>query len=201
MRGRFMDLTGQRFGKLAVVNLVGKENNRYIWHCKCDCGVEKDIAARYLQEGKSHSCGCIRIIGKPTHGDSTSRLHRIWKGMKDRCNNTNHKDYHLYGARGIKVCQAWNDDYSSFMQWAYANGYNDCLSIDRINNDGDYEPDNCCWADNVTQGNNRRTNRLIEIGGETHTMKEWANITGISYDIIKYRVKTGKTGLDLIKQG
>lgn len=201
MRGRFTDLTGQRFGKLTVIGLAGRENKRLIWRCKCDCGNEKNIAARYLQEGKSHSCGCIVTVGKPTHGDSTSRLHRIWKGMKDRCNNPKVKDYALYGARGIRVCEEWSNDYSKFMKWAKENGYKDNLSIDRINNDGNYEPGNCCWADNVQQGNNRRTSIFVEIDGEAHTLKEWSRISGINYHTIKYRYKIGKTGQEIIKQG
>ncbi len=144
-----------------------------------------------MKRGHTTSCGCARIENHPIkHGGKKTRLYRIWKDMRQRCNNPNNKHYHLYGGRGIKIDAVW-ETYPPFRDWALSNGYSDSLSIDRIDNDKGYSPDNCRWATQQEQMNNVSYNRHITFGGETHTVAEWERITGISRDVISYRMKRG----------
>lgn len=200
MRGRpVKNLAGLRFGMLTVIHEAGKKNGLITWYCRCDCGNDRTVAGRYLRERKTTSCGCSEKTNK--HGGSNSRLYRIWRGMKRRCNNPKCKDYSLYGAKGVTVCKEWNGSFAEFRTWAVENGYTDELSIDRIDCAGNYEPNNCRWVNNVVQGNNRSTNVYVEINGERHTLAEWSRITGIKRYTIRDRYRAGKTGKDLIKQG
>jgi len=128
-----------------------------------------------------------------------TKLYRVWSTMKERCYNPNHIKYKNYGARGIKVCEKWKADFKAFQKWAYENGYEEGLSIDRIDNNKGYEPNNCRWATMTQQANNRRSNRLIEIDGETHTMTEWSKISGIKVETIWARlVKYGYSNRDAV---
>ncbi len=127
-----------------------------------------------------------------THGFSDKeRLYTIWLRMRQRCNSPSDKGYPYYGGRGISVCEEWNTDYSSFRKWALAEGYTDSLTLDRIDNNCGYSPENCRWVDKKTQANNRRTNRIIEWNGEQHTLSEWAGITGIGWSTIRVRLEKG----------
>lgn len=160
---RKLDLTGMRFGRLTVLQYVQsrKSNNRNVPFVltKCDCGNEQEQSAWTLTSGKATSCGCIRkeVTGKRAtkHGESKSRLHRIWCNMHSRCSNNNTENYQYYGGRGITVCIEWND-YITFAKWARENGYSDELTIDRINNNAGYSPDNCQWVTWQKQAQNRR---------------------------------------------
>lgn len=122
------------------------------------------------------------------HGRSGERLHKIWKSMKNRCYNERDMSYKNYGARGIAVCEEWKNDFCSFKEWALANGYDDKLSIDRINVNGNYEPDNCRWATRKTQANNTTRNHYLTIGGITKTMREWAEHYKIPYSTFRARI-------------
>ena len=185
------DLTGMKFGRWLVLKpaepkIYNGRTHRY-WLCRCECGTERTVKELSLKSGKSQSCGCMhsdimKEVGKrhATHGMTDTRLYRIYKHMLCRCNNTNDNRYELYGARGIKVCDEWNT-FEKFAEWALQNGYRDDLTIDRINNDGNYEPSNCRWVDIVVQANNKSSNRVYEYNGESHNIKQWADIVGMNY--------------------
>lgn len=151
-----IDLTGKRFGRLTVIEYLGKGR----WLCACECGNRKAVSGPHLRSGATKSCGCLhsdqlkRSLTK--HGGSKTRLYRIWLGMRKRCSNENCRAYERYGARGIKVCEEWSESFEAFRAWSLANGYADDLSIDRIDNDCGYSPDNCRWATAMTQTHNRR---------------------------------------------
>ena len=196
--GKFIDLTGQKFGRLTVIKRVDNSKmGRVQWLCQCCCGNETKVSSLSLRTQNTQSCGCLynetRKTIRKSHGYKHSRLYKIWGNMKQRCYNDNVKCYKYYGARGIQVCDEWRNNFKSFYDWAMNNGYRDDLTIDRINVDGDYEPNNCRWATNEEQSNNRRNNHTLTINNETHTTKAWSNILGIPYSTIKSRIKQGWT--------
>lgn len=193
--GKFVDLTGQRFGRLTVIKKT--EKNKYggnMFLCKCECGNTKKVTAGHLNDGSVRSCGCL-IKNTPLHskhGKSYTRIYYIFIAMKARCYNYNNEHYKDYGARGIKVCDKWLDKENGFMNfynWAINNGYQEDLTIDRIDVNGNYEPDNCRWATKKEQANNRRNNHYITYNDETHTLKEWSKILKINYATLKTRIR------------
>lgn len=198
LRGKgYKDLVGKRFGMLEVMEKVGTDNNSHVMYlCKCDCGNIKTMLSNHIQISKS--CGCMHGANFKTHGMGKTRLFYIWSNMKQRCQNPNIKNYERYGARGIKVCDEWQE-FVPFMEWALANGYSEDLSIDRIDSNGNYKPSNCRWATIEVQANNKRSNSFIEYNGEKRTIAEWSKITGISSSTILMRQRRG-WGVDKIFQ-
>lgn len=184
----FIDLTGQRFGKLTVLRKAENLKERVAWLCRCDCGNEKVIIAKLLRNGRKKNCGCVKPKRKLKHGDCNSRLYEIWKGINKRCNYKQYKQYNDYGGRGIRVCDEWKE-YTAFREWALLNGYRDDLTIERIDNNSGYNPDNCRWIAKAEQSRNRR-NVIIYNG---LCVAEWARIKGISKNIIYQRIKKGLT--------
>lgn len=164
----FIDLTGQRFGRLTVISRTANEGKAVAWSCKCECGNETITTGTRLRAGRVKSCGCyskeVTSIRSTIHHQSHKRLYNVWSNMKGRCYNINNPHYKEYGGRGIKVCEEWRHDYQAFHDWAYANGYDDKApkyecTIDRINNDGDYSPSNCRFVGMTEQRHNRRDSR------------------------------------------
>lgn len=179
----FRDLTGQRFGELTVLRRVENSPSRGTrWLCKCDCGREAIVFAGNLTRGNTTSCGCSRLTKTSQklriHGETKTRLYQIWYNMVTRCYNTNDPHFQHYGARGIAVCEAWHK-YENFRDWALSNGYQNTLTIERSDVDGNYHPDNCTWASRKQQANNKRTSRFIEFDGERRTVAEWAERLGM----------------------
>lgn len=160
----YKDISGQVFGRLTAIERVGK--NRFghsLWKCACSCGNETTTLLQSLTRGITRSCGCLdheaHLLrpNRRVHGDWGTRLYRIWKAMKTRCNNPNNPSYiKWYGAKGVKVCDEWNKSFIPFKEWALSHGYREDLSIDRINPYGDYEPSNCRWATASEQARNKR---------------------------------------------
>ncbi len=161
-RGRkAADLTGQKFGRLLVIerSATNSKQNKPRWICKCDCGNEAEVNASDLKTGNTKSCGCFDVESVKarftTHGQRKTKLYFIWCNMKDRCQREKNKRYADWGGRGIKVCPEWQN-YEAFHEWAIQNGYEEGLSIDRINNDGNYQPSNCRWITRSEQNANKR---------------------------------------------
>lgn len=175
---------GDRFGKLIILKEIepiryecGSSDRQFL--CKCDCGNETIARRSALTRNRLSSCGCAIGKGHTTHNLVYSRIYSVWKGMKARCQNKNHTEYHNYGGRGIIVCDDWQD-FIKFNEWANNTGYNDDLEIDRINVDGNYCPENCRWITHHEQCFNKRNSRFITIDGITKHTKEWSEETGVS---------------------
>lgn len=205
MKSKCQDLTGQQFGKWAVLeraDSVKRSDGRVMryWLCECSCDkhTTRAVLERSLIKGVSKSCGCGRGDTNrerkinTTHGMSSSRLYAIYKHMLNRCYNQNDINYVNYGGRGITVCDEWAT-FESFYEWANNSGYKDDLSIDRIDVNRGYSPDNCRWSDPITQSNNKTNNRRYSYDGETHTIAEWARIYGMSYKLLWRRLYNGWT--------
>lgn len=189
--GKFIDLTGQRFGRWVV---VCKSKKRGYFDCICDCGTTRSVNAYTLSHGKTQSCGCYMkeqtSKATKTHGDSNTRLYRTWRSMLARCEIKSQTVYKHYGGRGIKVCAEWHD-YQTFKNWATKSGYTDKLTLDRIDFNGNYEPSNCRWITMKKQANNTRANRNIVCDGISHTLAEWSEITKVNAETIGYRLNHG----------
>ena len=203
------DLTGQKFGRLTAIGIDERaDTKRTYWVCACDCGNFKTVRSDILLSGCTRSCGCMKReqdvvnLDRTSHMMSGTRLYGIWAGIKKRCLNINDIRYQDYGGRGIKVCDEWKNSFETFMKWALNSGYQEDLTIDRIDNDGDYEPNNCRWATMKDQSNNRRSNIKITIGNATKTMTEWCKIFDLDYKMVLARYnRNGFCTLDeLFKQ-
>lgn len=185
------DLTHRRFGRLVVIRRDGHLGKKVAWLCKCDCGNYKRITTDRLTMGQTKSCGCLqseiarnRLI---THGQSQTKLYKIWQAMKRRCDSPKCDHYPLYGGRGIHYMPEWKN-FKSFYHWAISNGYKDGLSIDRIDVNGNYCPENCRWIPIKQQAYNKTTSKFITFNGKTLTISEWCKILNLPYELIYQRV-------------
>lgn len=206
----FEDLTGKRFNRLTVIKFIPADERKargYNWLCRCDCGKEVKANASKLKNGLQQSCGCLKEEMKYNIGNvnrkykySNKRLYGVYKAMLSRCYDPKGREYHNYGGRGIEVCPEWLGEYGydRFAEWALSTGYDinanhgEC-TIDRTNVNKGYAPDNCTWITNAEQQNNRRDNHLLTYKGETHNVKQWSELLGISYSKIRYHICKGKT--------
>lgn len=182
------DIMGKRFGRLLVIMPINETG----WLCKCDCGREIKCSYSRLISGRRRSCGCLfsekKYVGNIKHGGTGTRLYKIWQGMKERCYNPNNNRYYRYGARGIKVCDEWKNNYVAFEEWAVANGYQETLTIERKDNNKDYCPENCTWITKIEQASNKSNNRNITYNGQTKTLTQWSKDTGLTCDTLRRRL-------------
>lgn len=190
------NLVGEKFGKLTVIKrsddyISPKGKHSPMWLCQCECGNIKAITQSSLESGGTKSCGCSRYESKTKHGLSGSRLYNIWSNMKQRCNSENQSNYNRYGGRGITYCKQW-EDFSGFSKWAFENGYEDTLTIERKDVNGNYCPENCCWIPQPDQAKNRRPSlRLVDKNGNERLMVDIAEELGISADVVRARYESG----------
>lgn len=184
------DLTGQKFGILTVIGYSHKSKHGHsYWRTICDCSNEKIVQGYYLKRMDTPSCGCLNAIGSNhRHGMYKTRIYKTWLSMKDRCCNKNNKNYKYYGGRGINVCSRWH---------SFTNFYDDMgdrpenMSIERMDNDGNYETGNCKWATAAEQGANKRNNRILQFNGITLNTSQWARKIGMTPGVIYERLKRG----------
>jgi len=186
--GKKSDLVGKRFGRLNVKELHARIKGSVLWLCVCDCGKEKVVSGGHLLSGDTKSCGCLLKDFKVTHGMSDSATYTTWEHMKGRCNNPNDDRYKDYGGRGIKVCKRWNR-FEGFLEDMGKRPKG--MTIDRVDNDGDYEKKNCIWTTPSEQSRNTRANRMIKYRGEVRCLMSWAENLGINYDTLRKRIDRG----------
>jgi hypothetical protein len=194
------DLTGLKYNYLTVISLKERKNSKGYWNCICDCGKECLVEGQHIWTGHTKSCGCysIKLLKEraTTHNLTSHHLHSIWTNMKNRCRNPKMLMYYRYGGRGIKVCKEWDKSFESFYSWCIENGYEKGLQIDRIDNDGNYEPENCRW---VTRSENIRNSTTVkitekeaeEIRNSKLSVKELEKLYNLKKSAIYY-IKSGK---------
>lgn len=187
MNKKFIDMTGQKFGRLTVLRPYEcqiKYKDTY-WLCECECGTWKVISRGQLMAGETNSCGCLRKEKLQNDRHRNKKLYQAWQDMKQRCYNPKNEYYHRYGGRGITVCNEWLADYKPFYEWAMSHGYKEGLSIDRINNDAGYSPENCRWASPSEQTDNRAVTRKIIIDCTVYTRRDLAELLGVNFERIR----------------
>ena len=190
MRKR-VDMTGQKFGRLTVISRAENcKKGQTMWNCVCDCGEKTTTDRQELRRGRTTSCGCLgkerRREANLTHGKCGISTYRVWAAMKNRCTNPNNHSYRDYGGRGITVCERW-DKFENFL--ADMGERTKDLSLDRIDNDGNYTPENCRWATASQQQRNTRSNRMIKYGGREQCIADWAIELGVNYGTLHYRLQ------------
>ena len=199
-----ISLTGNKYGRLTAKErvedyILPSGRKCIMYKCVCECGNEVIVRATHLKDGNTKSCGCLssevhrdlcKVLGEETytHRMINTRIYRIWGNLVNRCVNINNPAYKNYGGRGISVCDEWKYSFEKFYDWAISSGYNDTLTIDRINNDDGYYPENCRWVSRIQQGNNKRNNRIIEYNGLKLTLAECARQYNIPYKTLHRRI-------------
>lgn len=198
----FRNITGQKFGRLTAVQYDCKANGFHLWKCHCDCGAERTVRESNLMNGNSRSCGCLQkeiaASENTVHSMVESPEYNSWRGAKERCTNQNHIEYHIYGGRGVTMCERWLNSFAAFLE-DMGRKPSPKHSIDRFpNNSGNYEPGNCRWATSKEQAENRRITLRVELHGTSITIKEFSERTGIPYSTVRWRSLHGK---ELIPDG
>lgn len=202
-----IDLVGKKFGRLTVLKYVkNDECNQAMWECLCICGNISVVRGYSLRSGRAKSCGCLRNEASKkratVHGlyynkdGGQRRLYKIYHGMKKRCLNKKSKEYKDYGGRNISICDEWINNFENFYNWAIENGYHKKFSIERINNNGNYEPNNCTWIPRPNQNKNKRDTIRIEFDGKNLTLNEWSKKIGISHSALYLRIKKYKWSIE-----
>ncbi|UXO94085.1 hypothetical protein Pan5_43 [Pseudanabaena phage Pan5] len=196
----YKDILGQKYGRLLVVSFISIEKRHAIWLCKCECGNYTNSRGSALIGGHKLSCGCITKERLTKHNLYSSPLYKVWSGIKTRCNpkTSKIKDRKYYSDLGISVCDSWKSDFLSFYNWAINNGWVKGMHIDRINQNGDYSPDNCRVVTRIQNGNNRRDNRNITLNGKKKSIAEWSRELNIKYTTIKARLDKGLSPADVL---
>lgn len=194
---RTVDLRDRKFGRLTVIEQAGfkvtpKGQRKKMWRCLCECGNTVTVSHSSLVAGDTKSCGCLSksTPRHKTHGQTGTKIYSIYNNMKNRCYRKQDKRFAQYGGRGIGVCDEWRDDFQAFYDWAMAHGYEDGLTLDRIDVNGDYCPDNCRWVTQKEQQNNRQTNHLVTYQGTTKTIAQWAEERKIKYSTLERRINS-----------
>jgi len=193
MGAKPIDILGQRFGKLTVVQMTERQNQKQscMWLCQCDCGGNKVVPSHHLRQGLVTHCGCTRHVThfkSGTHFKTKTPVYRAWRGIKERCKNPHDKRWGYYGGRGITVCDRWS---------SFENFYADMgdpppgTSLDRIDNNGPYSPENCRWATSKQQQRNKRNNRIVSYNGESLPISEWCEKLSIGYQVLYFRITHG----------
>jgi len=190
-----IDLSGHKFGRLTVIEFVGRKNKHSMFKCLCDCGGSVIVTSNNLRTKHTVSCGCYNnektIERSITHGLSRHPLYLSWIGMRNRCYYKKHNRFSHYGGKGIKVCSEWKEDFQAFYDWAILNGWRKGLSIDRKENDKDYSPNNCKFSTIPQQNRNRTSNVRLTIDGVTKILIEWAETGNIKYATLRRRLQLG----------
>lgn len=181
---------GDRYGRWVIVEEVERGYGTRRFKCICDCGNEDVTRLTHMRQGLSKSCGCIRKENLTSHGMYNKRIYQSWADMKTRCLNVNNKFYERYGGRGISVCDEWLK-FEPFYKWSMENGYQDNLTIERNDNDGNYCPENCSWITQHMQTQNRNQSRFITYNGMTKNITQWSKYLGISRETLYYRLSHG----------
>lgn len=188
---RPLDLTRKTFGRLTVLHRVGSSPlGKTVWSCRCECGEELVVVGSNLTSGNTESCGCLHLDTITRHGGYETSEYRIWDGMKGRCLNPDNDAYGDYGGRGIRVCDRWRDSFAAFLEDVGPRP-SPLHSLDRIDVNGHYEPNNVRWATHKVQQRNRRNNRMVTFRGETRCLSEWAEIVGIDERTLFGRLRAG----------
>ena len=180
-------LIGKQFFRLTTIRFVRRVGSHKLYEFECTCGETKICYMNNVKRGITKSCGCLQIEGlraRTTHGRTHTRLYATWRNMKMRCTNPNTKVYKNYGGRGITVCDEWAHDFTTFEKWAVEHGYKDSLTIERIDYNKSYSPENCTWIKPGDQAKNRRGNIMITLGAETKPMREWCSLFRLPYKIV-----------------
>ena len=196
--GKYKDLKGDKFGRLICLEDVGRnKNGNVLWKCECECGNYAVVDSSSLKTGNTKSCGCLQkeiqedfIKSNQDHGMCNTKIYKVWSSMKQRCLNLNDKAYKNYGGRGITFCREW-EDFEPFYEWAINNGYQEGLTLERIDNNGNYCSQNCMWITKSKQSSNTRNCVKLTYNGKTKIMTEWADELDIPYYLLQSRIKEG----------